>query len=526
MPMMDSKLYDKVQQPSKSTHIVPVKGTFNVETVDKFSDDETILSSPDRTYVNRSPIDQKEFFSRNNNSDENVDKIRSEYEYKMSIMQNHIKQLQDKLEEKNDRSMDSIDRELLDQLQKKDEEDQRVIRQMEEQYKKLDDKYQTLKQDYNKQQEAVREVKRETREMIEELKRMAKTNEELMLEKDEADKEIKTLRDQVKEWQIKYEKVRLELRSVKVSSINCNMIKDNFIQPTKKGVITYDHILSFQTSIDELLITARSSYPANVIQAMKVIVSVCKLITEQVENNESRLTSDSKQTLYELKSRFSTALSDLLIAAKHHANGMGISPVSLLDHSAGNLSAVVVDLVRLVGIKDTDSNNQKSFQNDYSSNTTNSNSPPSLSQIRSQLKDTDDNYNLPEQTYITPAELTKYLKNETDTIVQTIQSLLSALRLPQNGEVYSIITSLIKIISTIIDKSSSVCSSPSGYAYTRACRPILNELDQCSQRLSLLQKSQFISSAVATANAKRDLAKEAYEIAKYTKELINLFETD
>lgn len=144
---------------------------------------------------------------------------------------------------------------------------------------------------------------------------------------------------------------------------------------------------------------------------MKVIVSVCKLITEQVENNENRLTTDSKQTLYELKSRFSTALSDLLIAAKHHANGMGISPVSLLDHSAGNLSAVVVDLVRLVGMKDTDNNNQKGFQNDYNNNTTsayetNSNSPPSLSQIRSQLKDTDDNYSLPEQTYTTPAELT------------------------------------------------------------------------------------------------------------------------
>lgn len=144
---------------------------------------------------------------------------------------------------------------------------------------------------------------------------------------------------------------------------------------------------------------------------MKVIVSVCKLITEQVENNENRLTTDSKQTLYELKSRFSTALSDLLIAAKHHANGMGISPVSLLDHSAGNLSAVVVDLVRLVGMKDTDNNNQKGFQNDYNNNITsayetNSNSPPSLSQIRSQLKDTDDNYSLPEQTYITPEELT------------------------------------------------------------------------------------------------------------------------
>lgn len=100
---------------------------------------------------------------------------------------------------------------------------------MEEQYKKLDDKYQTLKQDYNKQQEAVREVKRETREMIEELKRMAKTNEELMLEKEEADKKIKTLRDQVKEWQIKYEKVRLELRSVKGNNIESSFINMNHL---------------------------------------------------------------------------------------------------------------------------------------------------------------------------------------------------------------------------------------------------------------------------------------------------------
>lgn len=30
---------------------------------------------------------------------------------------------------------------------------------------------------------------------------------------------------------------------------------------------------------------------------------------------------------------------------------------------------------------------------------------------------------------------------------------------------------------------------------------------------------------MATANAKRDLAKEAYEVAKFTKELITLFES-
>jgi hypothetical protein len=41
----------------------------------------------------------------------------------------------------------------------------------------------------------------------------------------------------------------------------------------------------------------------------------------------------------------------------------------------------------------------------------------------------------------------------------------------------------------------------------------------------MIQNKYFANGASATANAKRDLAKEAYEIAKFTKELIALFES-
>jgi hypothetical protein len=83
---------------------------------------------------------------------------------------------------------------------------------------------------------------------------------------------------------------------------------------------------------------------------MKNIVTVCRSITEEVENQEVTLLADTKKALYELKIRFSSSLSDLLVAAKYHASGMGISPVSLLDRSAGHLTSVIVELAKLLGM--------------------------------------------------------------------------------------------------------------------------------------------------------------------------------
>lgn len=91
---------------------------------------------------------------------------------------------------------------------------------------------------------------------------------------------------------------------------------------------------------------------------------------------------------------------------------------------------------------------------------------------------------------------------------------------------YSIINTIIKIVNTISELSRATCSSPRGYAYKSECDPVLNELGKSSQRISMIQAKYFARGSIATATVKRDLAKEAYEIAKYTKELISLFESN
>jgi chaperonin cofactor prefoldin len=51
--------------------------------------------------------------------------------------------------------------------------------------------------------------------MLGELKRMAKLNEELTLEKENTENEIQKLKNQIKDWQIKHEKIKIELRTMK-----------------------------------------------------------------------------------------------------------------------------------------------------------------------------------------------------------------------------------------------------------------------------------------------------------------------
>jgi len=84
---------------------------------------------------------------------------------------------------------------------------------------------------------------------------------------------------------------------------------------------------------------------------------------------------------------------------------------------------------------------------------------------------------------------------------------------------------LLKIVATISELSKATCQTTQGYRYRKECDPVLNQLGQCSQRISMTQAKYFARGAMATANAKRDLAKEAYEVAKFPKELITLFES-
>lgn len=74
--------------------------------------------------------------------------------------------------------------------------------------------------------------------------------------------------------------------------------------------------------------------------------------------------------------------------------------------------------------------------------------------------------------------------------------------------------------------SEKTLSSTAGFRFRKRGNLVISDLDRCKQKVTRIRDSSFDRSPeTASANAKRDLAKEAYEIAKYTKELINIFES-
>ncbi|KAI9487944.1 hypothetical protein BDB00DRAFT_933082 [Zychaea mexicana] len=456
---------------------------------------------------------------------EKMDKMRADYEQKLASMSKRTQQLETELLSARERkgSIKSDDQDV-NHLRKMDHS---RLKQLQEEYNRLDDQYRHLEQEHRDQREAVQEVRDEAGHLLEQIKILSSKNDDLRAEKARCDDRIRQLTEESKEWQNKYEKSRLELRTLKAASLIESAIpqQSGFIQPTRNGVISHEHILTYQTSIDELLQTARSHKPSDVLSSMQKIVMTCKKVTEEVEQHETRggLSSLAQSNLYSLKSQFSTALTHLLTAAKNHANGMGISPVSLLDAAAGHMTTVMVDLAKLLGIKpSSESSNGDidamgmncggSLRRKDSGNGKSSNSRIAAAAAAGDA--------------LLPEELSEYLKSETDHIVQTIQRLLAALRSPRDAEqVYGIITSIVDIVVSIMEVCESTFASGAGYRYRKQGSLVMSDLQHCKQTLTQIRDTSFDQSPeMASATAKRDLAKEAYEIAKYTKELINIFD--
>ncbi|KAI9276728.1 hypothetical protein BDA99DRAFT_531823 [Phascolomyces articulosus] len=488
---------------------------------------------------------------------EKMEKMRADYEHKLASMSKRTQQLENELLNARERkgSLKSDDQDM-NHLRKMDNS---RLKQLQEEYNRLDDRYRQLEQEHRDQQDAVREVRDEAGHLLEQIKLLSSKNDDLRAEKSRCDDRIRQLTDEVQEWQSKCEKNRLELRTLKevfndkpfmvtpfkllllASSLIDSAIpqQTGFIQPTRNGAISHDHILTYQTSIDELLQKARSHKPSDVLSSMQKIVMTCKKVTEEVEQHETRggLSSIAQTSLYSLKSQFSTALTHLLTAAKNHANGMGISPVSLLDAAAGHMTTVMVDLAKLLGIKPSSesSSGDSGIGGMVSMDSNRNDTLNALSgggSLRRKDSANDKSNNriaaaAAAGDALLPEELSEYLKSETDHIVQTIQRLLAALRSPREAsQVYGIITSLINIVASIMEVCDSTFGSTAGYRYRKQGTLVMTDLQHCKQTLTHMRDTSFDQSPeMASSTAKRDLAKEAYEIAKYTKELINILDS-
>jgi protein SPA2 len=220
--------------------------------------------------------------------------------------------------------------------------------------------------------------------LLTELNELSRRNDELMTAKDSDLIVIRDLDQQMKEYKRKYEQAKTELRNLKGELLSrSNKLTNSswffslatsqlFLQAPKQqiedqlpfspdGGVLDIHVTAFVSAIDSLLTAGRSNAPTRVLAPMKSIVNAVHAIIEDVRLYERRNSDADVEHLRSLRERADATLSNLMAAAKSHAQSSGMAPVSLLDAAASHVSATMTEIGKTVSVRKATKAEQEQF---------------------------------------------------------------------------------------------------------------------------------------------------------------------
>ncbi|OZJ05714.1 hypothetical protein BZG36_01427 [Bifiguratus adelaidae] len=477
--------------------------------------------------------------SSNNARNQVMDeKMKNEYEERLRTMRLRVEELEAKnaaLSSGSRSAKDSYTQNLEEEI----EDLKQTKQQQQNRLQQLQEAYNRLEEEHNHHLETVDAVRNDMKLFLEETKDLASRNDELVASKEGSDATIKTLQAEVEEWKSKYQTAKAELRHIKSTSLflrdpPVTNLDEDIMRPTAQGAVDQVHVIRYQHAIDELLRVSRTNKLSGVLTAMKDVVVACKAITVDIEKADSRgsLSAEKQAQVDEQKTAFSKALASLMTAAKNHASGRGITPVSLLDASAGQVTEAVVRLVEVFGM--TAKREIQSVSSDEDRPLERSVKPaPMYHEERNitQLKRDDYGSLTPPKTprdsdraeEMDIRRYKQFLERQTDQLVESIQAVLTAVRANKGPQVTMSVATIDDIVGDIISTSRKAFQHPSVALYQREGEPILQDLISCQDDMvhlsnQLVQRMDRGGDETAT----RKLIAASYELAKYVKELIGL----
>ncbi|KAF8588869.1 hypothetical protein K439DRAFT_1384048 [Ramaria rubella] len=337
-----------------------------------------------------------------------VDRVKREYELKITTMQSRINGLEGDLSDATSRRLDADEtvRKLTAELEmlrsrakeesvkiislRRELEDMRAAHandskrlEDEEEIQRLRERCEELESErgafHGSEDNTVlmEQLRSDLENVLMEANELSNRNEELMAGRDTDNNLIRDLNAQMKEYKRKYEQAKTELRSVKATSQLYHQapkpIGEDQLPVTPSGGLLDIHVTAFLSSIDLLLTAGRSSTPARVYAPMKVVVNAVHAIIEDVRNVEARPRRErldvDLEDLQALRERADMTLSNLVAAARTHASSLGMSPVSLLDAAASHVSSAVTEIGKTIQVRKATKAEQESFSSPTSPST-------------------------------------------------------------------------------------------------------------------------------------------------------------
>lgn len=235
------------------------------------------------------------------------------------------------------------------------------------------------------------EVRRNAQQFLQEM-RLLSEQSELALEKEEQLRnQISSLEQETEHWKTRYTKARTQIRSLRASSLGLgiqhetdgllrNRYQDgenSLMRTDGTGLVPDLAVSAYQISIDELLYAARDADTELALHKAKSVIKAVRSMVSDIDGDLAGIHSPSASSPVAtvnggtvagsvaggtsingagshptaLKARITRDANRLVTAARTHATSAGLAPISILDAAASNLTASVVALLKVVGIR-------------------------------------------------------------------------------------------------------------------------------------------------------------------------------
>ncbi|EXJ66495.1 uncharacterized protein A1O5_10164 [Cladophialophora psammophila CBS 110553] len=427
---------------------------------------------------------------------------------------------------------------------------------------KLDHDHGVLQEQLEQQRQLTDEVSRQGQAYLQEMRAMAESGGDNLEQEEKLRVDVQKLEEEVRSWKARYVKAKAQLRSVRASSLGLSIARPDTGQHAmalqdREGLVKDVHVTKFQIAIDELLQIARSDSPAAVLDHMKIVVLAVRGITSDIDAGSSTEKDDEMgKRRAKLKTKVSATANNLITASKNFASASGLSPLSLLDAAASHLTAAIVDLLHTVKIRptpageleDDDEPTLEPLQsNGYFNIAETLRRRSEVESIYSALSTPSATRNVPNRAgsvlqrngsnYVNGAglgikseygtsqeeadleDLKMYLEDQTDGLVQSITSLVDAIRKDDAMlTIRSHMTTISATIENIVNSVDRTGNEPSSYQaiLKEKSGSIVANLRECREQM--LQAS---NEAPDDKEFLQQLPPLSFKIARETKELVS-----
>ncbi|KZV84365.1 hypothetical protein EXIGLDRAFT_842250 [Exidia glandulosa HHB12029] len=459
-------------------------------------------------------------------SRDDAERLRRDYEFKIATMQNKLNALENEVSEAlrlRDESEDMVQKlnQDLDDLRVRSDDQAATIRELE---RDLEDARAGGGGGAGGTDPAtLSKLRGDMENLLEEVKDLSIQNDALIEEKDQDAATIRDLDSQVKEYKRKYEQAKTELRGFKATSqlfLQAQSFSDDQLPVTQDGVLLDIHVTAFQSAIDSVLTTGRSSAPSGVLQPMKSVVDAVSALLDDVAKS-AQAQSDVARALTE---RTQATLNNLLTAARTHATSYGMAPVSLLDAAASHVALSVTELGKLLRIRRATKPELDAWERIQAGGSRGESRlnghAPSLSKVNGNGNGLARPSPSPEVGFRggggeTWDDVRPKIEAPSDTILKDVQTVLAGIRTANSRALADPMSEIVALVGNVVALCRQGGVPPRGAGLVR-------ELSEHVERLSGQQALIPRDGGELSKDARQEIAKASFGIANALKELLKV----